>query len=493
MDDINYPVHMMDQMKGYRFMLSWTMCFNDVLDASKLQASLSRLLEIGDWRKLAARLRLDKDGQLVACVPQVFSEEHPAFLFHHSSYADISIDQHSLRKIYYRPEKDPFIGQYDMAAGDTLVPPHFPKTFDEMIKKKHPQISLHVISFCDATIIQLTWPHTMSDGPGFQALLQNWSLVMAGRESEVAQVLGARLDVLDRLDQKCSEEFGLLDTKWSLIRRIQVLFRMLWRRFSRPKLQSKVIFIPSSAYQHLLSEARRAISSPSTTKENKDANFISDADIVLAWCSQMVALAESNPKPVLAINIVNPRYRLPSLRDGNAGGVYVQNMSLPVFTGQPAEVARTASVGEMASRHRQHLLKQATEQQMLAFIEFVRGNFSKGKVEIPFGGDPRSVIFRFNNLSPMNLMKAVEFHPAAIAEAPETKTTRPGNNPLGTMVSCSCYIVKSTPPFSTFTAMGKDHEGNFWMSGFLDSAVWDKLENSLHLLEKASDSMQYQV
>jgi hypothetical protein len=32
--------------------------FNDVLDADKLHASLSRLLEIGDWKKVGGRLKL---------------------------------------------------------------------------------------------------------------------------------------------------------------------------------------------------------------------------------------------------------------------------------------------------------------------------------------------------------------------------------------------------------------------------------------------------
>ena len=34
-----------------------TFHFDDVLDATKLRVALSRLLEIGDWRKLGARLR----------------------------------------------------------------------------------------------------------------------------------------------------------------------------------------------------------------------------------------------------------------------------------------------------------------------------------------------------------------------------------------------------------------------------------------------------
>ncbi len=54
-----YPVHMLDDTQTLRdIVVTWTLCFNDVLDADNLYMSLSKLLEIGDWRKLGGRLRL---------------------------------------------------------------------------------------------------------------------------------------------------------------------------------------------------------------------------------------------------------------------------------------------------------------------------------------------------------------------------------------------------------------------------------------------------
>lgn len=52
-----YPVHTLDCMQMYQTFVATTMLFNDVLDADMLHASLSRLLEIGDWRKLGGRLK----------------------------------------------------------------------------------------------------------------------------------------------------------------------------------------------------------------------------------------------------------------------------------------------------------------------------------------------------------------------------------------------------------------------------------------------------
>lgn len=58
-DDV-YPASLLDDTQLFRDMiLTWTFCFNDVLDPDKLHSSLTRLLEIGDWRKLGGRLRLN--------------------------------------------------------------------------------------------------------------------------------------------------------------------------------------------------------------------------------------------------------------------------------------------------------------------------------------------------------------------------------------------------------------------------------------------------
>ncbi|KFY15813.1 hypothetical protein V492_01742, partial [Pseudogymnoascus sp. VKM F-4246] len=53
-----YPLFMLDDNKTlHGIVVAWTLRFNDVLDPNLLHSSLSRLLEIGDWRKVGGRLR----------------------------------------------------------------------------------------------------------------------------------------------------------------------------------------------------------------------------------------------------------------------------------------------------------------------------------------------------------------------------------------------------------------------------------------------------
>jgi hypothetical protein len=54
------PVYALDDNKVYRSGVYFTtLRFDDAMDAEKLRLGLVRLLELGNWRKLGARLRLN--------------------------------------------------------------------------------------------------------------------------------------------------------------------------------------------------------------------------------------------------------------------------------------------------------------------------------------------------------------------------------------------------------------------------------------------------
>lgn len=52
------PMHVFDDLAGYRTTsVAWTCRFDEVLDGSKLQDGMRKLLEMDGWRKLGGRLR----------------------------------------------------------------------------------------------------------------------------------------------------------------------------------------------------------------------------------------------------------------------------------------------------------------------------------------------------------------------------------------------------------------------------------------------------
>ncbi|KAL5001377.1 hypothetical protein BDV10DRAFT_182610 [Aspergillus recurvatus] len=175
--------------------VTWTLRFNDVLDADKLHASLSRLLGIGDWRKLGGRLRLKENGHLEIHVPQPFTEDRPPVSYSHQTLA-VDIEDHPLAKSLPKATEVPSIQPGPESFRAFAAPHDAPATLEDFIYEDKPQLSLFITSFNNATLVALSWPYTLMDVMGQQALLHEWSLVLAGRESEVPPMLGAREDVL---------------------------------------------------------------------------------------------------------------------------------------------------------------------------------------------------------------------------------------------------------------------------------------------------------
>lgn len=56
-DDYIYPVHLLDGASFLRQIFTSFVKFNDVLEPQKLKDAISRLLQIGNWRKLGGRYR----------------------------------------------------------------------------------------------------------------------------------------------------------------------------------------------------------------------------------------------------------------------------------------------------------------------------------------------------------------------------------------------------------------------------------------------------
>lgn len=54
------PVPLLDdQPRWHQRCVHYGYLFNDVLDSDKLRQALQRLIEIGEWRKLGARIRMN--------------------------------------------------------------------------------------------------------------------------------------------------------------------------------------------------------------------------------------------------------------------------------------------------------------------------------------------------------------------------------------------------------------------------------------------------
>jgi hypothetical protein len=115
-----------------------------------------------------------------------------------------------------------------------IARPNFP-TLDQSIRRNEPQISLHVTSFKDATLVALSWPHVLMDASAGEALLSGWSSVLTGRERDIVVVTGAQDDILLQaaMSKKAetSEKFKLEKNRLTGVGLLIFQLRCLWDKF----------------------------------------------------------------------------------------------------------------------------------------------------------------------------------------------------------------------------------------------------------------------
>ncbi|KAJ4003934.1 hypothetical protein NW752_010974 [Fusarium irregulare] len=462
-DDV-YPLHMLDDTKTLRgIVVTWTLRFNDVMDADTLHSSLSRLLEIGDWRKLGGRLRLNDQGALEIHVPTPFTPDRPAVAYSYEKLS-VDIDGHELGcqlpKVTDKLSTHP--GPENFKAFATR--PDAPQALNDFIYHDVPLLSLHVTAFNDATLVGLSWPHVLMDVMGQQALLRAWSSVLAGREADVPPVLGAREDVFQTAVSTpgSDEKFNMGEKQLKGAGLIQFGLRYAWDLMTGPAAESKMIYLPAT----VIAALRRQVEAD-LDKSSGDMPFLSDNDILTAWAAQVVGMSQQQPRPVTALYVINARFRITSL--SQADGVFVQNMAVAGFTMlSPSE--STGALGPIALANRQQLHTQATEHQVNAFVRALQGDAA--------GGDPRilcgpsdAVLMPLTNWERADIFGSVDFGAAV---------TRAGNNNIPGHITYHHPSSMGTATHKNlFVVLGKDGKGGYWLNSHLTPRGWELVADTL--------------
>ncbi|KAK3290462.1 uncharacterized protein B0H64DRAFT_59197 [Chaetomium fimeti] len=482
-DDI-YPLHMLDDTKTLRgIVVTWVLRFNDVLDANQLHASLSKLLEIGDWRKMGGRLRLGDDGELGIHVPRPFTADRPAVSYSHETLA-VDIDDHPIAKQLPKATDGPSVHTVPGEGFRCFAAPvGAPETLADFIHRDVPQLSLRITSFNDATLVGLSWPHTLMDVMGQQALLRGWSLVLAGREADVPPVLGAREDAIcaaadSVVGEMEKEEFHLGKKRLGGFGLVKFGLRfgsdLLWN----PTVETRTIFLPKATVAKL-----RSLAQDDLTTSSGEKPFVSEGDVLTAWAARAVASSLPQPRPLTVLHAVNARFRLPSLLARAETGVYIQNMAVAACSFLPNYVA-TGPLGPIALENRRHLAEQATPGQVLACLRELRQLPKTESDPSMVCGEADAVLVPFTNWTRADIFNAADFGPAVI---------RPGDvssertNPPGTIVFHHAGSMFQGPQVrNVFVLLGKDHEENCWITAMLLPRTWAKIEEDLNGLRVRS-------
>lgn len=474
-DDEIYPTHFLDNSRGHKnLILAWTLRFNDVLDGKKLNGALCRLFEIGDWRKLGGRLRIDKRGKLEVHVPKIFTEDRPAVAYTEEKF-NVHIDEHPLAKHIPAPTKDASTQRPASDFRSLSVHPDRPSTIQELTSQDIPQMSLHVVTFTDATLVTITWPHTIMDGMSLQGLLRSWSLVLAGKEDEVPALLGAKDDILHEIgspDVSPEEAWVLQGKLLAGFSFFLFVVRFVWGLLTERTIEPRTIFFPKAAMAKLHREASDDISARHPGKEK--TLWVSEGDVIMAWGAKMIAQAQPSPRSINGLCALNIRSRLPEI--ATAKGLYIQNVTLAAMTLLSKDEAREP-LGLIALKCRDALTKQATAPQVRNFLREVRKAWDAGGDPTLLFGQWHGELFALTNWTKGDFVHLPDFS-AAVVTIGQPHGMR--NNPPGSMVYHQSFLMKQDATVrNVIGVVGKDRSGNYWMMGYFPRRTWAIIDKEI--------------
>ncbi|KAI1204079.1 uncharacterized protein F4807DRAFT_449024 [Annulohypoxylon truncatum] len=464
--DTVIPVHFWDNSCPGRSMVIFDLFrFDDVLDAGKLKTSLSKLLDRPGWRKLGARIRLNKNGNYDYHIPAYFDEERVPFAFHCEAL-DININEHPRASRFRRdPNADtPRIQCHEADWIDLMWQPGDPKGIGDYLYSDRPILGFRMITFVDATLLTISWPHMVFDTMGHAAFLRAWLLVLNGRDDEVPEFHGYESDPLGALGSQPVERYKYADKQFGTWHVIILGLRYAWDRLWDPKAEDggRTIFVPAAYAQQLCETARSELKALQTKGE---VSFISEGDIICAWWAQQLALALI-PKPsnqeVGLYNVYGLRGRLgqdllPSSR------AYVGNAfcSAPAF--MTVKDILTRPLGLIAAAVRQSYMDLSTRDQLEAAMSLARTAQDKGGAAL--FGSPWMHWITCSNWTKAGLFD-MDFSGAL------TQRLGEGDHKAGKPTYIQIHAFQKSMLVSSFVVMGKDAEGNIWLYGHLKEKCW---------------------
>ncbi|KAF5013249.1 hypothetical protein FDECE_724 [Fusarium decemcellulare] len=146
-------------------------------------------------------------------------------------------------------------------------------------------------------------------------------------------------------------------------------------------------------------------------------------------------------------------------------------MAGAMYTSVDVDVLLKRPLGELAQQVRVSIQQQATDEQIRAQLRKLR-RLGHAKTE-PLYGNPDAHLVVFSNWTKCDLFNDVDFSPAV------SKSKSVGNNARIGRLTYMHYQSLGENRFQRdcFGITGKDLDGSYWVSAFLYTYDWQKLED----------------
>lgn len=478
--DTIIPVHYFDDNTINRSVLLYiTLRFDDFLDPERLRGAMDRLMELGDWRKLGARIRMTDQGKLEYHVPAAFDAMRPGFVFSHEKH-DTSIQDHPLASRIPRPTSKPSVYSDLGSLVNLARRSDGPKKLDDFLCSDEPQLSLHIVSFTDATLVSVSWLHTFMDAVAMSAVLKAWVSVLDGREADVPPVYNFDKDPLSSLGTTPTESYVLADRQLTglnmVLFSIRYVFDLICYRDSQ-----RTIYLPphqlramkEAALKDLATQSRTASQDPSMQTVTPSSPFLSDGDVLCSFLTRLAVknLGPTSTRQIAIMNAFNFRSSLSTSTLPQDAGVCLSNAVFVISAFASACDILTKPLSYTASLVRASIVEQSTPAQIDALAGLTRQAVdSTGRPPVFGDGGTRLVIF--SNWTKAGFFELDFGSAMAGGEKIDGRCTKP------TFVNLTGES-SGLSPRGSWPILGREAGGGYWVQGNLRSDLWEAVEKEL--------------
>ena len=348
--------------------------------------------------------------------------------------------------------------------------PAYPTKIEDWLYTDRPQLSLHIMSFEDATLVSLTWPHTLQDVMGLAELFKAWSPVLNGRVNEVSDLQGVEIDPIATFGENCREEGVLKRHRMTGLYFVLFVINYVLEIVLHPKESFRNVCLPASAIIKLKAQA---MSEVRVTDPNA---YVSEGDVVCAWWARHAAL-HLEGKRDRTISVMNAYDLRPTLSTTRATTLkpllranvpYIGNCVQSVFAFIPLSELLAKPLSYTALAIRNSIIEQGSfaQQESLAY-EIKRISTP------PVYGGSRGMMVVFTNWTKAGLYD-IDFSAAVVKKKEGRREDRIGKpSYLHTHGFQNGDKLRNTAPI-----FGKDENGNYWLSTSMRDENWKGVEDA---------------
>jgi len=352
--------------------------------------------------------------------------------------------------------------------------PGRPTKLEQWIEQGHPGLSVHVVSFTDATLVTLSWNHVFFDALGRQDFLLAWQAVLNGKDDEVLRFIPYEEDPLLSLAEGANPRdhvlYGLALTGiWFVLFVMSFIYEVV----VHSKEAGRMVRFPKAWVEDLRENAMAELRTKGVAE--KDA-FLSHGDVLLAfWAKTTLAAQHLRPsQPLYMINAMNLRGASEEVPvPGKVA--YIGNAATGSITISTAAEIERSSVGELASRIREDLKKQRAPDQVKAQVAWQLQCYDKG-ARAPLAGHWNQLMFSWSNWSRAKFYD-VDFSSAVVKTglSDSERSTKVGQPSLIMNGGHTNGIsLRNGGPL-----IGQDANGDWWANWVMRAEAWPQVEEAL--------------